>query len=59
MTDKANNKKKSSRGSGNRSARHRVPLTVGRKELLVDGTDNAFREMVHNALAFSVRLESV
>ncbi|MEM8561860.1 MAG: MarR family winged helix-turn-helix transcriptional regulator [Pseudomonadota bacterium] len=59
MADKGSNKKKRSSGSGNRSPHHRVPLTVGRKELLVDGTDNAFREMVHNALAFSVRLEAV
>lgn len=34
-------------------------LTVGRKELLMDGKDEAFREMVHNFLAFSARLEQI
>jgi len=36
-----------------------VPLTVSRDELLVDGSDNAFRELVHDSLAFSVRLEAI
>lgn len=42
-----------------RATAQKVPLTVNRPELLVDGSDNIFREMVHNALAFSVRLEAV
>lgn len=34
-------------------------LTVSRPELLTDGSDTKFRELVHTLLAFSVRLESV
>ncbi len=41
------------------SMRQEVPLTVTRPELLVNGSDNLFREMVHSALAFSTRLEAV
>lgn len=36
-----------------------APLTVTREELLVDGSDDAFRAMVHAALAFSARLTSI
>ncbi len=36
-----------------------APLTVSRPELLVKGSDREFREMVHHALAFSARLESL
>jgi len=36
-----------------------APLTVTRPELLVDGDDAAFREMVHAALAFAARLTAV
>ena len=59
MTGKADKKGKSPAGSRNRIRKPRVPLTVNRPELLVDGTDDQFREMVHNALAFSVRLEAI
>ena len=34
-------------------------LTVSRTELLRDGSDAQFRELVHTLLAFSARLESV
>ncbi len=51
---KGMDKKKSVRG-----ARVKAPLTVSRKELLVDGSDNQFRELVHSALAFSARLVAV
>ena len=34
-------------------------LTVSRPDLLIDGSDGAFREMLHNLLAFSARLEQV
>ncbi len=37
----------------------KVPLTVGREELLVDESDDMFREMVHRGLAYSLRLQSV
>lgn len=36
-----------------------APLTVTRPELLDKGSDAKFREMVHNALAFSARLETL
>jgi len=36
-----------------------TPLTVTQPDLLSDGTDAQFREMVHTLLAFSVRLEAV
>lgn len=45
--------------ASSRTRKAKVPMTVTRPELLVDGTDNQFREMVHNALAFSVRLEAI
>lgn len=35
------------------------PLTVGRDDLLVDGSDAAFRDMLHDLLAFSARLEQI
>lgn len=34
-------------------------LTVTRDSLIVDGSDQAFREMLHNLLAFSLRLEQI
>lgn len=36
-----------------------APATVTRPELLEDESDQEFREMVHNALAFAVRLQMV
>lgn len=36
-----------------------APLTVARPELLDKGSDAKFREMVHHALAFSARLETL
>jgi DNA-binding MarR family transcriptional regulator len=36
-----------------------APLTVGRADLLVDGSDAAFRQMLHDFLAFSARLEQI
>lgn len=37
----------------------REALTVSRDSLIVEGGDLAFREMLHNLLAFSVRLEQI
>ncbi len=34
-------------------------LTVSRGELLINGSDDAFRAMVHNLLAFAARLEQI
>jgi DNA-binding MarR family transcriptional regulator len=42
-----------------RPAARSVPLTVNRPELLVDGSDDEFRALVHDALAFSARLEAI
>lgn len=36
-----------------------VPLTIGRPELLVDGSDVKFRELVHDLLALGARHEAV
>jgi len=54
--------------NGRRAAKHagqgaaadvRVPLTVSRGDLLSNGNDHEFRQLVHRLLAFSVRLETV
>lgn len=42
-----------------RTNRAAAPLTVSREELLRDGSDGEFREMLHGLLAFCSRLESV
>jgi DNA-binding MarR family transcriptional regulator len=34
-------------------------LTVSRQELLVDGSDRAFRQLVHDMLAFAARIQDV
>ncbi len=34
-------------------------LTVSKTELLVDGNDETFRQMVHDALGFSARLQEI
>ena len=39
--------------------RPQAALTVARPELLVEGSDHAFRQMVHDALAFASRLQAV
>jgi MarR family transcriptional regulator, organic hydroperoxide resistance regulator len=39
--------------------KHSAPLTVSRPELLVDGRDDAFRQLVHDCLAFSSRLLAI
>jgi DNA-binding MarR family transcriptional regulator len=36
-----------------------MPLTVSRKELLVDGNDQLFRQAIHDALGFSARLQEI
>ena len=37
----------------------KVPLTISRPELLVDGSDRHFRQLVHNLFGFLVRHEAV
>ena len=37
----------------------RAPLTVGRSELLVDGSDRDFRRLVHNLFALAARHEAI
>ncbi len=39
--------------------RPQATLTVTRPELLTGGSDDAFRQMVHDALAFTARLQAV
>ncbi|MEO0411065.1 MAG: MarR family transcriptional regulator [Pseudomonadota bacterium] len=41
------------------AAKQHAPLTVTRPELLINGDDAAFREMVHAALAFAARLTAI
>lgn len=36
-----------------------MPLTVSKPELLVDGDDQLFRQVIHDALGFSVRLQEI
>ena len=36
-----------------------MPLTTGRTELLVDGSDKALRQLIHDALGFSARLQEI
>jgi DNA-binding MarR family transcriptional regulator len=42
-----------------KAPRATLPLTVGRPELLPDGTDREFRSLVHNLFAFMARHEAV
>lgn len=37
----------------------RTELTVSRPQLIVDGSDRAFRQFLHDTLAFSARLQAV
>lgn len=43
----------------NKEAKQRAPLTITRPELLVDGSDNEFRRLVHNIFAFAARHEAM
>lgn len=36
-----------------------LELTVSRSELLVEGSDRSFRQLVHDTLAFAVRIQEV
>ena len=42
-----------------RTQRPQAALTVNASQLLVDGSDLEFRQFVHDALAFSSRLQAV
>ncbi len=42
-----------------RSRKVTIEATVTRPELLVEGSDRAFRQFVHDTLAFSARLQQV
>jgi DNA-binding MarR family transcriptional regulator len=45
-------------GAPAKGADARTPLTVSRNDLLTDGADSEFRQLVHRLLAFSARLET-
>ena len=45
--------------TGKKPKARKTELTVSRKALLVDGNDEAFRQFVHDTLAFSARIEAV
>lgn len=53
--------RKSNRTDGKAAAARRpsVPLTVSRPELIVDGTDHLFRQLVHAFFAFNARHETI
>lgn len=38
---------------------HRLPLTIARPELIVNGSDREFRELVHNLFGFFARHEQI
>lgn len=45
-------------GAPTKSPDARPPLTVSRRDLLTEGDDGDFRQLVHRLLAFSARLET-
>lgn len=66
MANSSSAKSDKSRRSSSPTRNHRLakkprtaPLTVTRPELLIDGSDDEFRSLVHDSLAFSARLLSV
>jgi MarR family transcriptional regulator, organic hydroperoxide resistance regulator len=42
-----------------KSKKIRAELTISRPQLMVDGSDRAFRQFLHDTLAFSARLQAV
>jgi DNA-binding MarR family transcriptional regulator len=45
--------------SKTRSRKVKIEPTISRPQLMVDGSDAAFRQFLHNTLAFSARLQAV
>lgn len=43
----------------NKARREEIEPTVSRPSLMVDGSDRAFRQFVHDMLAFSARLQAI
>lgn len=56
--DTANGRRAPKPGADAQGAEARPPLTVSRPELLSEGMDVEFRQLVHRLLAFSARLET-
>lgn len=56
--DIGNGRRAAKSGAPNKSADARPPLTVSLRDLLTDGADSEFRQLVHRLLAFSARLEA-
>jgi DNA-binding MarR family transcriptional regulator len=56
--DIGNGRRAAKSGTPAKSADSRPPLTVSRRDLLSDGADTEFRQLVHRLLAFSARLET-
>lgn len=56
--DTANGRRAPKPGADAQGAEARPPLTVSRPDLLSDGADVEFRQLVHRLLAFSARLET-
>ncbi len=43
----------------NKARQEKIEPTVSRPQLMVDGSDRAFRQFVHDMLAFSARLQAI
>jgi DNA-binding MarR family transcriptional regulator len=56
--DIGNSRRAVKSGAPAKSADARPPLTVSRRDLLTEGDDSEFRQLVHRLLAFSARLET-
>lgn len=56
--DIGNGRRAAKTGAPDKSADPRPPFTVSRRDLLTDGADGEFRQLVHRLLAFSARLET-
>lgn len=61
MDNTAEDKNKPAKASAAREGRDKrpLPLTTSRPELLVDGSDRMFRELVHELFAFLARHEEI
>jgi DNA-binding MarR family transcriptional regulator len=56
----ANDHSKNDKTNGtNPNVGHSAPLTISRPELLIDGSDDQFRELVHGLFALTARHEAV
>lgn len=55
----ATSSKKTSSANAAKKTRQRAPLTISRSELLSNGSDREFRQLVHKLFAFGARHEAI